>query len=199
MPTNEQDETPSQTTSRAFTFDPSLAPFNVPSQTYLTTHPNPHNTHIATGTLVLTPPTTPNPLILLLQRSKTDTMPNLWEVPGGACDDSDPTILHGAARELLEETGLRAKHFGALVGEPHVFTSGSGKRICKFCFLVEVEVEDEGVGEVRLDEREHQAFVWASEGEVRAGRAGGVSLEFTSRAMEVVLGCFGRAAEGREL
>ncbi|KAH9824545.1 NUDIX domain [Teratosphaeria destructans] len=186
---NEQDGTSNQTETRAFTFNPSVATFNVPKQTYLTTYPQPPNTLIATGALVLIPP---KPHILLLQRSRTDTMPNLWEVPGGACDDSDPTILHGAARELFEETGLRVQHFVALVGEPQVFTTGSGKRICKFLFLVEVEDERKGgMGKVRLDEREHQAFVWASEGEVREGRVGEVLLRFTSREMEeVVLGCF---------
>jgi 8-oxo-dGTP pyrophosphatase MutT (NUDIX family) len=29
-------------------------------------------------------------------------MPNKWELPGGAVDDDDPTILHAAARELAE-------------------------------------------------------------------------------------------------
>ena len=53
--------------------------------------------------------------VLLIQRPKHDSMPNRWEGPGGACDDEDPTILHGAARELWEEVGLVAKRFTPLV------------------------------------------------------------------------------------
>lgn len=123
-------------------------------------------------------------------------MPNLWETPGGACDDTDPTILHAAARELFEEAGLLAKHVCAVVGDPHFFSSRSGKRICKFSFVVEVEGDGDGDGEeveVVMDPKEHQRFVWASEEELRAGqgKVGDVKVEFTTREQrEIVLAGF---------
>ncbi len=53
--------------------------------------------------------------ILLLQRAPTDSMPLRWEIPGGACDLEDESLLHAAARELREEAGLRARTAAALV------------------------------------------------------------------------------------
>ena len=56
--------------------------------------------------------------ILLVQRAASDSMPLHWEVPGGACDDEDESLLHAAARELLEESGLRARAIRALISPP---------------------------------------------------------------------------------
>ena len=47
------------------------------------------------------------------------------------------------------------------------FVTRSGKQICKFNFLVEVEKSADGRLEVKLDPSEHQRYVWASEEEVR--------------------------------
>lgn len=124
-------------------------------------------------------------------------MPNKWELPGGAVDAADATVLHGAARELLEEAGLRARRF------THVITEGPGaapgqifpnrdqtKTWCRFTFGVEVEVEGD-VGElgfgVRLDPNEHQDFVWATEEEVRAERNVERSLPITKESMRAVM------------
>lgn len=124
-------------------------------------------------------------------------MPNLWETPGGACDDADETILHGVARELAEETGLVARRIGPRVGGGYVFRTSRGLVVEKVNFLVEVEGNGDGEssagsgegGEhgwmnVRLDPKEHQRYVWAGEEEVREGRmeAGGVvgDIEFTT-------------------
>jgi 8-oxo-dGTP pyrophosphatase MutT (NUDIX family) len=51
--------------------------------------------------------------LLLMQRAASDSLPLLWEVPGGALDPEDPTVLHGAARELWEEAGLATKKVSA--------------------------------------------------------------------------------------
>jgi ADP-ribose pyrophosphatase YjhB (NUDIX family) len=149
-------------------------------------------------------------------------MPGRWEIPGGGCDDDDASILHAVARELWEEAGLQAAHVGPLVGRaPHVFVSRSGKVVGKFNFLVEAardaDADDDDDadggrrwgewGDVTLDPDEHQRFVWASEEEVRAGRAveGDVELTFTTADVEeTVLEAFrlrreeGGAGGGRE-
>ncbi|KAH6671981.1 NUDIX hydrolase domain-like protein [Halenospora varia] len=166
-----------------FTSHPSLEPFTVPSQTYVTTYPSPHP-FIATGALVFSPsPSSPELKILLLQRALHDTLPGRWEIPGGGCDDDDRSILHGVARELWEEAGLEVVRVESIVGEEERFVSSSGKGVRKFNFLVGVK---EGA-EVVLDENEHQNYVWASESEVKEGRVGSRELVFTKEGVRGLL------------
>ena len=98
----------------------SLIQFQVPLSTFL--HTNPSYTNLAVGACIFTD-TEPKRL-LLLQRAATEmgfpnrkyVVPNInfmsdstqvWEVPGGSIDGSDPTLIHGLAREIFEETGLK--------------------------------------------------------------------------------------------
>lgn len=60
-------------------------------------------------------PKSKTPRVLLVQRAAHDSMPLRWETPGGGCDDDDTSILHSCARELFEESGLRATTVGPLV------------------------------------------------------------------------------------
>ncbi|KAJ5047667.1 uncharacterized protein L3040_003487 [Drepanopeziza brunnea f. sp. 'multigermtubi'] len=173
-----------------FTYDPSLTPFAVPMSSYLSALPPslssscPQPQAIATGALIFSSPpstststsTQPQPLLLLLQRAACDSRPHLWEVPGGGVDAADASILHGVAREVREETALTVTHIRRLVpwrepeggvGGGRVWSSSRGLRIVKFEFevLVKEGEEGEGVPAVRLDEREHQAFMIRGEGE----------------------------------
>jgi 8-oxo-dGTP pyrophosphatase MutT (NUDIX family) len=167
-----------------FTAHPSTSPFTVCQQKYLSQHPDERFQYIAIAALVFDTTKGIDPRILLLQRSAQDSMPNRWEVPGGGCDDEDESILHGLARELWEEAGLNATHIEPSVGEPHFFTSRSGKNICKFLFVVQVEQGADGQLNVRLDPDEHRRFVWASQDEFKAKRVGDVELEFSTRDLE---------------
>ncbi|KAH8902876.1 hypothetical protein BR93DRAFT_931732 [Coniochaeta sp. PMI_546] len=169
-----------------FAVDDSVKEFTVPLREYLDSHPQ--FDAIATGCLVFWPSSPPGggPLHLLLQkRSAHDSMPGRWEIPGGGCDHEDESILHGAVRELWEESGLVATAVVARVGGEHVFFSRRGMRIGKFNFEVEVEG---GTGEeppvVRLDANEHEDYVWATEEECRAGRKGETELRFTTKGQE---------------
>jgi 8-oxo-dGTP pyrophosphatase MutT (NUDIX family) len=140
--------------------------------------------------------------ILLIQRAATDSMPNRWELPGGAVDDDDPTILHGAARELIEESGLVAKRFTHLVadGQGQHFDLGQAfpnstktKLWCRFTFHVEVE----NCGQVKLDPKEHQDFAWVSEEEVRDGRVDSRDLQITRETVTaLILKAFGMRTAG---
>ncbi|KAH7014453.1 NUDIX hydrolase domain-like protein, partial [Microdochium trichocladiopsis] len=106
--------------------------------------------------------------VLLVQRAPHDSMPLRWEVPGGGCDEEDPSILYSCARELFEETGLKAVGVGPLVRGGlggQFFRSRSGKLVCKFQFVVAVDL-DAGL-RVKLDPNEHFAYIWATEEEVR--------------------------------
>ncbi|KZZ99483.1 NUDIX hydrolase domain-like protein [Moelleriella libera RCEF 2490] len=79
--------------------------------------------------------------VLLVQRAAHDSWPLRWEPPGGAVDAADASILHGCARELWEETGLRAVHFARLVGKPGgeaLLNSKRTRTFGKFLFVVHV-------------------------------------------------------------
>ncbi|GIZ48239.1 hypothetical protein CKM354_001130700 [Cercospora kikuchii] len=175
----------SQREAAGFTYHPQVSSFATPPQTYLATRPDPRYSYIATGCFVFDRSEPEVPRILLLQRSETDSMPGCWEIPGGACDDDDESILHGAARELLEETGLTAIRIGPQIGQGELFSSRSGKMICKFKFFVEVELDDEGrPSAVKLDPEEHQQYVWATQQEVEARSSGSKQLVFTTPDLE---------------
>ncbi|CZS95036.1 uncharacterized protein RAG0_04844 [Rhynchosporium agropyri] len=166
-------------TLQSFTFSPTLASFDVPKKTCLSSPSMGKYQAIATGALIFTP--TSNK-ILVLQRAPTDSSPNKWENPGGGVDDTDATILHGVAREVLEETGLIVTHINRLVTvdgeEGFAFESSKGLRIIKFAFDVEVD----SVDEVKLDKNEHRGFLWASEKECRERRMeDGYQIEFTGK------------------
>ncbi|KAI1361585.1 NUDIX hydrolase domain-like protein [Xylaria arbuscula] len=124
--------------------------------------------------------------LLLVQRAPTDSYPLRWEVPGGAIDGPDASLLHGVARELYEETGLRARHIGGLVGEGYTFLTRRPSVVCKFSFLVEVESYD-----VQLDPEEHVAFLWVSEDEARSRKCGGIEMEYTTKQQaDIILEAF---------
>ncbi|KPI37672.1 uncharacterized protein AB675_194 [Cyphellophora attinorum] len=202
------------------TVDPTLAPFQISQGTYLENNPTVlyksteyHiNGGIGSGAVVITdadvfaksgsnatelPQTTmasqqQQPRVLLVRRAPTDSSPNLWEVPGGAVDFDDPTILHGAARELWEEAGLHATAFHRIVGPEHgqVLTTRRGRLFVKFHFLVDVKSYD-----VKLDENEHSDFCWATEAECEVGtvkrRVEGqettLDIPFTSEAQKAAI------------
>ena len=163
-----------------FRYDPSLAEFAVSKQSYLTDRQDASFGYIATSTLVLDTKIASEPRLLLLQRAASDSSPNKWEPPGGACDDDDESILHAAARELWEETGLQAVRFDGLVGSPYFFTLSDGKKVCQFNFVVHVRSDGRTLPAVRLDPMEHQDFVWATEREIEARKVNDKGLDFTT-------------------
>ncbi|KAK0388349.1 hypothetical protein NLU13_4594 [Sarocladium strictum] len=170
----------------SFTFDPSVAAWNHPVATY-----NQLNNKAWDGLLasafVFHPVTN---RFLLVQRAPHDSGALRWEAPGGAVDREDPTILHGACRELFEEAGLKAKHVKRAVSEGpdaaarydnmstaggFTFTTRRGLVCCGWSFVVEVDLEEIEKG-VTLDPNEHVDYVWASEEEIREGRCGEKSI-----------------------
>lgn len=129
--------------------------------------------------------------VLILQRAAHDSMPGRWEIPGGAVDGDDSTILHGAARELLEESGLIAKRFTHVVAEGpnqepgQLFSTGRNrtKTWCRFTFHVDVE----NVDAVKVDSNEHQDFAWVSESEIREQKSGNRALPITSEGTRLLI------------
>ncbi|KAL6689956.1 NUDIX hydrolase domain-like protein [Trichoderma pleuroticola] len=185
-------ESPASPPKFLFDINDGLDEWSVPAQQWLDTHKVKLEERqikldkLATGCIVFNP----EGKILLIQRASHDSLPNRWETPGGGVDTSDATILHGAARELWEETRLVAKRFVRLVTEGpegrdlQVFPNSTKTLwLCRFSFDVEVE----RVSQVTLDAAEHQDFVWASEDEVRAQKIGDRDILVTHDSMRSVI------------
>ena len=204
---------------------PGLSNLRIPLSTFLARNPN-YNV-LAVGACIFFPPhpalsprqqQTPSPLIsslskpclLLVQRASTEYgFPDLWEIPGGSSEPSDPTILHSVAREIFEETGLTVCNFKGLVGEGVEFSTGrfdNVKKWLKLAFEVEVveipspgnqghrpaesgaksSVEDISI---TLDPEEHQRYAWVTEEDVR--RTGPGAYQITTEAQrEMMLQAF---------
>lgn len=117
--------------------------------------------------------------MLIVQRADTDSWPGQWEIPGGACEATDKTILDGMVRELWEETGLIVTNVvGILNYEGKSFTTRSGKRLLKFEFEVEIEPSNG----IKLNPSEHKSFMWISEEEFHAKKKDNsdITIQFTT-------------------
>lgn len=175
--------------SLRYSVHPSLDQFRVPYKTYLSNipkDPSKVSFHwIVVGAAVLDS----DNRILLIQRSAKEFFPNLWEIPGGGCEEDDESVIHTVVRELQEETGLQARSVGPMLGDGYHFPVGTGKIACKYNFVVEIDgqIGEQGMIGVQLDPHEHQNHVWATEEEVKAGRVAGTELKFTSVAQEQVI------------
>ncbi|KAF1925201.1 uncharacterized protein M421DRAFT_423994 [Didymella exigua CBS 183.55] len=80
-------------------------------------------------------------------------------------DDTDETILHAAARELKEETGLTATRAVRKVAQ-FTFSDGRRNRPTKTWLKLIFQFEVDNLDAIVLDPIEHQHFAWASEDEV---------------------------------
>lgn len=175
--------------SRPYRAQPAIQAFEIPAKTYISQRAGLYG--IVSAAIIIH-----NNRVLLIQRASTDEHPNLWEVPGGSANQ-DETIVQCAVRELREETGLHASEVSRLVGGfDWVDRQGSAQRDwMAFIFLVKVD----SANDIRLDPEEHQAYLWATEGEVQAEACGNTALEWISRNQRhAILGAFDlvRAASG---
>jgi 8-oxo-dGTP pyrophosphatase MutT (NUDIX family) len=155
----------------AFTFSPSLAPYNIPPAEYLAAHPTLKG-------LVVSAVILHNSRVLLIQRAPHDGFPLKWECPGGGVDQTDATILHAVCREVHEETGLRVTGISDVVDilEFEGGQNDKGTLWRKITFLMELDAKE--FLEVQLDPEEHVDAVLAAEEDVLAGKAQGRVLEF---------------------
>ncbi|KAL2155799.1 hypothetical protein VTH82DRAFT_541 [Thermothelomyces myriococcoides] len=186
-----------------FTYEPSIAAFNIPAKSFIATRSL--ISGAATGALVFSRATGED-RVLLIQRAAHDSMPLRWEIPGGACDEEDETLLHGLARELWEETGMKLKRVVRQVGAEQVFLTRRGLAVSKVNFEVDVETPESpatetasgtaALPEVTIDPHEHARFLWATEEEcqlervVVAGSGGGkevVDITFTTKDQKKVI------------
>lgn len=74
--------------------------------------------------------------ILIMQRRADDFMPNIFELPGGACEGNE-TLIDAVYREVLEESQCSIERIIRYIGYID-FPSASGKATRRFNFLVKV-------------------------------------------------------------
>lgn len=103
-----------------------------------------------------------NGKFLIVKRNQDETMPGLWEFPGGKLNP-DETLENCAIRELLEESGLEATKI-EYRGYTERFVEDRGfKSSCHT--LAHHFYVSKFKGEVRLSE-EHQDFKWITKEEI---------------------------------
>ncbi|KAJ7773384.1 NUDIX hydrolase domain-like protein [Mycena metata] len=96
----------------------------------------------------------PRKLLLLQRSANEDTLPNMFELPGGNCDPGDLTVIDAVARETEEETGLVVAE--VLSEFEHFEYSTKRGPAMQLNFLVRVEHD----GTLKLNPEEHQACLW---------------------------------------
>ena len=119
------------------------------------------------------------PRLLIVQRAAEEiSFPNKWEVPGGSCERSDPSVAHCLGREVFEETSLRLTRYCRQVGQSNSWIDErDDTNWLKLTFEIEVE-EVHGLGGqytkegyerviIKLDPKEHQKYAWATEDEIK--------------------------------
>ncbi|KAM0322154.1 hypothetical protein ACHAQA_009643 [Verticillium albo-atrum] len=167
-------QAPSRAPALRITYPASLEPFDRSVSAYLQeNYPPGKFDGLATSALIFDSQNR----ILLLRRAAHDSMPGLWEPPGGAADEPDGSLFVSCARELWEEAGLLAAQIVRVVSEGEgkvpgsTLTNRTGDRsFVRFSFEVGVA----GALDVKLDANEHDAFVWATEEEIRSGQIPGI-------------------------
>jgi mutator protein MutT len=88
--------------------------------------------------------------VLLVRRAAWDTMPGMWELPGGKVDRGEK-VMRALARELEEETGLMFAE-GRRISQRDM-TSPRGRRVREHVYAVSA------IGTVTLSD-EHDAYLW---------------------------------------
>lgn len=170
-----------------FSIDPSIRHFNVSVKAHLLS--SPEFDAIAVGALIFRQAALKEHEfeLLLIQRSESDFFPGKWEIPGGACDLEDQTILHGLAREVWEESGLQLTNIRRQIGlggtsnpvqslNGAVFVTPGGIRVIKYTFIADVG----NAKRITLSPDEHQGYLWVTEGDFKNMKCHDTELEFTT-------------------
>jgi 8-oxo-dGTP pyrophosphatase MutT (NUDIX family) len=96
--------------------------------------------------------------ILLLNRAAHEIhFPNVFELPSGNVDETDPTLVHALAREVEEETGLNITYVLSELLPPFEYETSKmvgGVQVSKSCVQVNFVVEVEG-DEIVVNPEEH--------------------------------------------
>ncbi|KAL2838991.1 pyridoxal phosphate-dependent transferase [Aspergillus pseudoustus] len=174
-------------TSRPYHIAPSLDAFNVTAERYLSQHGG--FAGIFGAAIIMHQ----NRILLLQRAANDDECPNLWEVSGGGAQ-GDETPVDCAVRELREETGLIASAVTAIIDECEWTEEEDTTRKWKvFTFFVKVDSDSHCAAalEVQLDQKEHRAYLWATESDIKEGSCAGIPLHWTAPSQkQAVLAAF---------
>ncbi|KAF7589587.1 hypothetical protein BBP40_004047 [Aspergillus hancockii] len=110
------------------------------------------------------------PRVLLLQRALQDSKPGYWECPGGGVDGDDKTLKDALGREVFQETGLQLSRIVHFLPMHRWITIRNGERFDWIGYSCIVAVSQSEIGwekKIKLNPKEHQAFTWATEDEVK--------------------------------
>ena len=94
----------------------------------------------------------PDGRVLLVRRASWDTLPGLWELPGGKIDRGEK-VTRGLARELEEETGLMLADARRISCRDMI--SPRGRKVREHVYVVRA------IGTVTLSD-EHDAYAWVA-------------------------------------
>jgi 8-oxo-dGTP pyrophosphatase MutT (NUDIX family) len=100
-------------------------------------------------------------LLLLKHAAHEIYYPNVFELPSGNADSTDPTLAHALAREAGEEAGLKVIRVVEELLPPFEYETNTmvgGVEVRKMCAKVSFLVEIEG-GEARVNVEEHSVAV----------------------------------------
>jgi 8-oxo-dGTP pyrophosphatase MutT (NUDIX family) len=101
----------------------------------------------------------PQPCILLLLRAEDDpAFPGTWDIPSGGLDPRDPSIIHGAARETLEEAGLPEFKISDLAIFLPFKHFEKDEMFASWTFLALFDEKPE----IKVNEKEHSIYMWCN-------------------------------------
>lgn len=123
------------------------------------------------GAVTFLPTASPHAKILLLKRAANEAFcPNVFEIPGGHVEDTDPDILRAVAREVHEETALSIDSVKASIesfaystektimrGEEEIVVQMSSLQLNFVCEITE--------DTFRVNPEEHSEGMWVAEDE----------------------------------
>lgn len=112
---------------------------------------------------------TSGPSVLLLKRNHDEKYyPNVFEIPGGKVDATDPTVRDAVIREVAEETQLRVLNITASLPRMEYTTeklekspNGDEKTVKRRALQLSYVVGVEGT-DFHVNEEEHSMGIWAS-------------------------------------
>ena len=173
---------------------PSMKQYAITTTEYIAK--NPQYQAVAVGAVIFNRPSdmtiqvydSKDTRVLLVQRAAHERgFPNKWEVPGGGAEDTDPSIFHSVAREVFEEAGLKLTRFVKELPSMSFTLRKGAMNINKLSFEIAVDGNDglnsyhphdckeahgttsteQKLPAVEIDPKEHQAFIWATQAEVK--------------------------------
>lgn len=152
---------------------------------------------IVIGAIILKQGDSGKPEILLLKRAAHETAyPNIWEIPGGKVEDSDPTILDAIKREVSEETSMTVQKvigsvqpFRYTMDKKAIGEDGEGMSVLSSSLQLNYVCEVEGYKLV-VDPQEHSEGRFANKEAVREMEVTEQMRAVVEEALEWGAGCF---------